>query len=123
MCEIDPETDKVRRIFKNPRRALDFSMDKPELVREYPRAYAIKEIRVQVFARADEKCEYCGRPITWETGELHEENPRGKGGEYSLENSKAICQKCHREDERGHANRRLHWGGTNGLETGTNQTS
>lgn len=110
ICEIDPKTDRIIRIFKVPKRALDLSIQNPELIREYPRSEAIKEIRLQVFARADGKCEYCGRPITWDTGELHEELPRGKGGEYSLANSRAICFRCHREDERGHKSRRLHWG-------------
>jgi hypothetical protein len=105
------------RIFKNPKRALDFP---PEQVAEWPRRDATEAIRRQVFARSKGKCEYgCGRTVTWDTGELHEEKPRGKGGEISLSNSVFVCRDCHRNDDRAHGNRRLHFGKQHGSKGDT----
>ena len=41
--------------------------------------------------------------------EMHEEVPRGNGGEISLANSKMICRTCHRTSDRAHGNRRPQW--------------
>jgi 5-methylcytosine-specific restriction endonuclease McrA len=75
-----------------------------------PKRDAVSEIWETLWVRAAGKCEYCSRPITrtgWAKGEMHEEVPRGNGGEISLANSKMICRSCHRNDPRGHADRKL----------------
>jgi len=78
------------------------------------------EIWNTLFERSGGHCEYCGKTITknsdWTKGEMHEEVPRGRGGDISLENSKMICRKCHRDDSRGHANRKLQWSGGETIE-------
>jgi hypothetical protein len=112
MVEISPETGLPVRIFKYPGAALFYP---PEIVREMPKKDAVAGIRHQIFVRSKGRCEYgCGFSVSencWPNkGEMHEEISRGKGGEISLENSKFICQSCHRNDERGHANRKLHFG-------------
>lgn len=110
MVEIDPCTEKVLRIFRADKYA--YALE-PERIRQLPRAEAVKRIREQVCARANGRCEYgCGRAINWDSGEMHEELPKGKGGEVSLANSYFICPTCHREDERGHRSRRLRFGET-----------
>ena len=111
MVEID-EAGQVLRIFRHAKRAMELP---PEKVRELPRSEAVSQIRHAIWLRSHGNCEYCGRMVTengWTAGEMHEEVPRSKMGEISLENSKFICRKCHREDERGHASRRLHFGET-----------
>lgn len=107
MCEIDPVKKNIIRIFRSQKRAFDLE---PEQVIEYPRSEAVKSIRQQIFTRCEGRCEYCNREITWQEGEMHEEIPRGKSGEISLANSRFVCPKCHRNDERGHKSRRLYWG-------------
>lgn len=68
------------------------------------RAEAVCKIREQVFERATGdspaggeiiECDRCGKRITWETGEMHETLPKGKGGEVSLANCEALCRNCH----------------------------
>jgi 5-methylcytosine-specific restriction endonuclease McrA len=67
---------------------------------EWPRISAVRDIRQQVFDRANGKCELCGGRISWETGHMHESHPKGrmingKYGEVSVENCVAICPQCH----------------------------
>jgi hypothetical protein len=82
----------------------------------WPKKDAVSEIWETLWKRAAGKCEYgCGRTITrtgWTKGEMHEEVPRGRGGEISLFNSKMVCRQCHRTDARAHGNRRLRFGET-----------
>ena len=80
------------------------------------RALAVRSIREQVFERSivweppeDEhnECERCGRTIDWSSFEMHEEIPKGKRGEVSLENCKALCHQCHTgRPDSAHGNRR-----------------
>ena len=74
---------------------------------------AVGSIWEQLWIRAAGKCEYgCGRTITrtgWNKAEMHEEVPRGNGGEISLSNSKMICRTCHRTSDRAHGDRRPQW--------------
>jgi 5-methylcytosine-specific restriction endonuclease McrA len=79
----------------------------PERLRHWPKADAIRTIRKQVFERAGYMCEFCGKNLTWEGGEMHEKLPKGKGGEVSMDNSVAVCHQCHtgRADSE-HGNRR-----------------
>ena len=64
--------------------------------REWPRRDAVSVIRHQIFLRSKGDCEFCASPITEQGGHLHEQVPRGKGGEISLANSIFICATCHR---------------------------
>lgn len=63
------------------------------------KAEAVGKIREQVYERSrglhGPGCERCGRSITWDSFEMHETIPRGKGGEQSLENCEALCRSCH----------------------------
>ena len=79
------------------------------------KAEAVKQIREQVVARARKGrliyCEFCGAILTEATGHMHEVIPRGKGGEYSLDNSRFICSECHIGPDGEHGDRK--WGGRN----------
>jgi hypothetical protein len=115
MVEINPTTGEFLRIFKSPKAA--FALE-PERVVEWPRAEAIARIRHAIFVRSGGKCEYgCGRSFP-EDGPLkvrmhmHEEIPKGNGGEVSLQNGRGICYYCHFGDDRAHGNRKLHFGET-----------
>jgi hypothetical protein len=97
------------RIFRD-KQWLDFP---PELVQIMDRAVAVKNIRLQVFERAfnvdiwNAECERCGRGITWDTMEMHEQVPKGKGGEVALNNCEALCINCHTAGpDAAHADRR-----------------
>ncbi len=80
------------------------------------RGKAVGAIRAQVFDRATgdspaggeiSECERCGRFIRWETFEMHETVPKGKGGEVSLSNCEALCRDCHQTGpDAAHADRR-----------------
>lgn len=68
------------------------------------RGKAVGAIRAQVYDRATgdspaggeySECERCGRTIRWDTFEMHETIPKGKGGEVSLTNCEALCKACH----------------------------
>ena len=80
------------------------------------RGKAVGAIRAQVYERATgdspaggelSECERCGRVIRWETFEMHETIPKGKGGEVSLSNCEALCHGCHQGNaDSAHGNRR-----------------
>jgi len=80
----------------------------PATVIQVAKSVAVGTIRDQVFKRAGYICEFCGANLTITGGHMHEKNPRGKGGEISMDNSVAICYKCHlgRADSE-HGNRRF----------------
>lgn len=111
MVEID-EAGAVLRIFRHAKRAMELP---PEKVRELPRSEAVGIIRHAIWLRCREACEYCGRTISensWPNKmHMHEEVPKGKGGEVSLANGRGICAFCHENDPRGHADRKLQWSG------------
>lgn len=79
---------------------------------------AVGAIRAQIYDRAFETesggwsaatadCDRCGRTISWETFEMHETIPKGKGGEVSLKNCEALCHGCHTGNpDSAHGNRR-----------------
>jgi len=106
------ETCIIKRIFLSEKAAVQSGLPWAWA----PRAGAVESIRRQVFDRAAGHCEVpkdrkrCNAAITWESGEMHERQPRGmtgfKRGEISVENSLAACKECHRRE---HANRRLVW--------------
>jgi 5-methylcytosine-specific restriction endonuclease McrA len=70
----------------------------------------VKAIRRAVFERAEYMCEYCGALLTWNTGHMHEKIHRGRGGKISLENSVALCAKCHIGPHGEHGARRPRFG-------------
>ena len=70
------------------------------------RALAIQVIRHKLWLRSQGECELCGSWLLEETGQMHERQHRGKGGEISMENSVFICFACHRD---AHADRNPRW--------------
>ena len=104
LAEIDTHGDPIR-IFRTVKAACKLPV---EHVAEFPKALAVSVIRRKVFERAAGSCEYCGNPITPKTGHMHEELPKGKGGEVSVENGRAICYDCHLGPNGAHGNRRWH---------------
>lgn len=103
---VEVENDKIIRIIKNKS---DVWKLLPDRVRQVPKAYAVGEIRNQVFDRSKGQCEDCGRRITKVTGELHERIPKGNGGEVSLANCCFLCYYCHQSrPDAAHGNRRWH---------------
>lgn len=80
--------------------------------RKDPRGFkeAVAIVRRRVFERSGGLCENCARPVTWESGHMHERKPRGKGGEISVKNSVFICAKCHLGPQGEHGNRRPRFG-------------
>jgi hypothetical protein len=87
-------------------------------VQEMQRWLAIGSIREQVRMRAGDACERCGTMLTSATGEMHETNPRGKGGEISLVNCEWLCHDCHQgKADSAHGDRRLHFGEVTNVDT------
>lgn len=122
MCEIDPVSKSVIRIFSSSKKAYAFE---PEKVIELPRAEAVGRIRKQIWERCGGHCEECGKPVK-ENGDLfsrmhmHERIPKGKFdretntfGEVSLDNGLSLCYTCHLGPSGAHSNRRLRFGETN----------
>ena len=80
---------------------------------EWDKNDATEKIRRKVYERSKNavgqpECERCSKPVTWETGEMHERIHRGcrdtegNRGEVSVANSIFICRGCHRKE---HGNR------------------
>ena len=59
-------------------------------------ADAVQAIRHALFIRSRGFCELCGDIVLEDSGHMHEQKPRGKGGEISLANSVFVCAKTHR---------------------------
>ena len=71
------------------------------------RAKATRDIRQAVFLRDNYTCTHCGAVVNWGSGEMHERQHRGRGGEMSLENSTTLCRTCHRDSiVAGHGKRK-----------------
>jgi hypothetical protein len=87
---------KVSRIF----RSLSASIFPGSKSVQITRSFAVHSIRSQIFERSKGECELCSAPVTWDTGHMHEQIPRGKGGEISLENSVFVCAACHKHAHR-----------------------
>lgn len=101
---MEVENDKIVRIIKNKS---DVWKLPPEKVQQVPKAYAVSEIRNQVFDRSHGHCDDCGRLVTKVTGEMHERVAKGKGGEVSLANCVFLCYGCHQQrPDSEHGNRR-----------------
>jgi hypothetical protein len=101
------DAGQVIRIFKNPLRAHTYEGN--GTVTLMSRKDAVAAIRKQVFSLSGGQCKYCGRPIDWNF-HMHEVIPRSQGGEISLENSIALCAKCHMQHPAAHGDRSLQFG-------------
>jgi hypothetical protein len=124
MCLAEYDSDgRVIRIFRTRKAAVQSPAWDTGHVLETPRAEAVDSIRRQVFTRAGYRCENptCRNPITWDTGDLHERQPRGKlvkvsafeyqGGEVSVANGVCLCHNCHMDDPvAGHGKRKVRFG-------------
>ena len=86
---------------------------------EWDKKDAIAKIRWQVYERSKDElgnplCEWCDKPVTWETGEMHEKifrghrDPQGNRGEVGVSNSVFICHSCHQGPNGAHKNRTWH---------------
>jgi len=104
--EVD-EGGGVVRVFRTVHDAILFEHDHPLLVKTIRYRDAVEEVRRRVYERSKGACEWCGKTITWKSLHMHEQLPRGNGGEISLSNSAALCARCHLDV--AHANRQ--WGG------------
>lgn len=121
LAEVDEHGDPIR-IFKYRKKAYLYPV---KSVNEFMYAFAVEAIRRKVFARAGctrvkpGECEWCGAEIIWEkgypnSGHMHEKIARGKmvfqgeDGEYSVDNSVAICSNCHIGPNGAHSNRTWH---------------
>ena len=104
---VELDEKGVARIFRHYSEAIMWAGETGGKVAEYPRRDAVTQIRERVFEASGGTCRDCGKPINW-SFHLHEENPRGKGGEISIYNSIAICARCHLVFS--HGNRRLRFG-------------
>ena len=100
---------KIVRIFRSTH-GEDWSRAmESETLETCPKKDAVGAIRKQIGERCAGKCEWCGKRITetgplWQRMHMHEQVPKGSGGEVSLANSVGICQKCHFGPQ-GHADR------------------
>ena len=94
----------ITEIFRSYGQAVQSAAGKLGNIKEYPRKDAVFAIRTRVFQKSDNHCKDCGNIITWNF-HMHEETPRGKGGNISIWNSIALCANCHLNFE--HGNRRL----------------
>jgi 5-methylcytosine-specific restriction endonuclease McrA len=75
---------------------------------------AERTIKKQLWDLAKGKCTWCSKdvPLTggglYNNSHIHEQDPRGKGGEVSMENSIILCYDCHMNV--AHGNRKLQFG-------------
>lgn len=82
----------------------------PDRLLSIRRADAVKQIRRLVFDRSEGDCDWCGECLTWDTGEMHEVESKGDGGDVSTTNCVFICHGCHQgRIDSAHGGRR--WGG------------
>lgn len=81
---------------------------------------AVEVIRREVFKRDSWRCTHCGEAVAWNTGHMHEKQPRGRivevfphvyvGGEISVDNCTTLCYNCHMNTDAGHGERRPRFG-------------
>lgn len=118
LVEINDHGDPIR-IFDNSKAA---RLHPVENVREWDRTNAVHLIREAIFRRSKGDCEWCGRFVTRDSGEMHEVHARGKRdingnyGEISISNSVFICHNCHTGPNGAHGDRK--WGGRDGVNHG-----
>ena len=108
--ELAPEGTFAIRIFKNAKAAAASAAWLVGHVVQVSRVRAVRDIRARVFARDRFACTHCGADVTWHSGQLHERQWRGRGGEVSVENCTTLCYSCHQSDPKGgHGNRKPQW--------------
>ena len=114
---VKVETDESGtpiRIFRND---LEWVRCPDSRLKYMTKAEAVGSIRGQIWRRTGGECEFCGAWITENTMHLHEQLPKGRGGEVSLANSVGICADCHVVGPNSaHGNRRWH---TSKIQEGT----
>ena len=92
------------RIFRSQKAAIHLiSRNRATDAIEMDRSIAVASIRHQIFIRSKGFCDECGAVVNETSGQMHEREWRGKGGEISLENSIFICAKCHKREHRERA--------------------
>jgi hypothetical protein len=110
--EVNAQTELPIRILRTTKEAYELD---PKVLRQMAKSVAVKYIRDQIVDRARRGnlilCEFCGQVINEFVGELHEQLPRGQGGEISLANSVFLCHECHTGKTGEHGDR--YWGGRN----------
>ena len=74
------ESGDIIRIFRGKKAALDSA--RPIAYVERP--LAVENIRYQLWLRSKGFCELCGAIVTEQSGHMHEQKSRGKGGEISI---------------------------------------
>lgn len=93
-CWVELDDKGCARIFRHYSEAIRWASDTSGRVAEYPRKDAVGQIRQRVFEASGGICRNCGKPINWGF-HMHEQIPRGNGGEISIYNSVALCARCH----------------------------
>jgi 5-methylcytosine-specific restriction endonuclease McrA len=96
------EISELRAQFKEPHqdwiRAVNFEIQVPRVVRLlfYDRVpkQGVRFNRRNIFARDNNRCQYCGRRFATSELSLDHVNPRSRGGETSWENIVCSCVKC-----------------------------
>jgi len=107
---VEVDADGCVRIFRTVKAAVSSPAWEENRVARIDRGIAVGQIRRRVFERDQYRCTTCDDFVTWESGEMHERNPRGKGGEVSLDNSTTLCHNCHTaSDSSAHGNRKPQW--------------
>jgi hypothetical protein len=99
--EIDPDTRYVVRIFKSQKQMV-LQMPYAECGTTQQMLYkvAVWDVRHQCWLRSKGECELCGDTVTEQSGQMHERQHRGKGGEISVANSVFVCAKTHKREHR-----------------------
>jgi HNH endonuclease len=101
----EPESGyTITRIYNNLKEAV---LDGCEDPKQFLKKDAVFAIRHLVYNRSKGLCEYCGATLTWNTSEMHEKVPKGKGGEVSISNCVMLCHACHQgRNNSEHGNRK-----------------
>ena len=55
-----------------------------------------RKMKTELYNRAKESCEICGRWVEFAQFHVHHIKTRGAGGDDSLDNCQGLCFKCHR---------------------------
>ena len=99
--EQHPFVPRALRIFKSQKAAFASKVFVVQMFRDI----ATNDIRHALFLRSQGFCELCASVVTEKSGHMHERDPRGKGGEISLENSVFICARTHQLEHKDRAPR------------------
>jgi HNH endonuclease len=99
----------VSRIFRSQKLAFANCEDPQAVFKDE----AVGAIRRQVYDRQSGRCLWCDEKVKWDGGvferaHMHEQIPKGRGGEVSITNSIILCPKCHLSG--AHGNRQPRFG-------------